>query len=49
MVYIISGLIICLTSSLYMGYGKQPVWGVIGLMIGGYLIIKGRDKTGLSK
>ena len=49
MVYIILGLIMCLTSTLYMGYGKQPLWGVIGLIIGGYLILKGRDKIGLSK
>ena len=50
MMYTVLGVIICLLSfgwvSLSVNY---PVWGWIGVVIGGYLFLKGRKKLGFEK
>jgi hypothetical protein len=48
MFFIILGLLICVISMVFIGtYQDYSIWGSCGMIIGGYLILKGRTKLGL--
>jgi len=49
MIYLILGCLLCLASVFFMRIGQHDIWGGLGLVIGGFLIIKGREKPGMSK
>ncbi len=45
---LIVGLLVCIVSMVFMVlYRDYSVWGWCGIIIGGYLILKGRTKLGL--
>lgn len=48
MAFIIIGLLICVISMVFIGsYQNLSILGSCGMIIGGYLILKGRAKLGL--
>lgn len=49
MIYMILGCLLCLSSVFFMKISQHGIWGGLGIVIGGFLIIKGREKLGLSK
>ena len=50
MMYSIVGAILCLLSFGWISLaGNYAVWGWIGVIIGGYLFLKGRKKMGVEE
>ncbi len=48
MLFIIIGLLISVISMVFMvSYQNHSAWGWCGMIIGGYLFLKGRTKLGL--
>jgi len=46
MAYIITGLIICVFSTGLLTHSDLMLWGIAGIGIGVFLIVKGRAKPG---
>ncbi len=50
MIYIVIGFVLCILAFVWISYAKYySGFGWIGVVIGGYFIIKGREKIGLKK
>ena len=50
MIYIVIGFVLCILAFVWISSAKYySGFGWIGVVIGGYFIIKGREKIGLKK
>ncbi|MFH2060195.1 MAG: hypothetical protein ABIJ59_14995 [Pseudomonadota bacterium] len=49
MAYIIFGLMICVFSIGMFSSSDLSIWGVVGICFGGFLILKGRKKSGFDE